>query len=175
MNELSKNTQVPQCDKTAVSKSLWDFKTKCIMNVEPKGLAFEIAKNAFQNKTDKGGKPYINHLIRVAEPFEDDNFLFSIAILHDLLEDCSEWNVQSLGCLFSEKIVSTISVLTRKENEDYFEYIDRINQSSWATKVKIQDLRDNMDITRLKTITDKDFERLSKYLKAYRILTSEKE
>lgn len=143
------------------------------MNIEPKELAFEIAKNAFQNKTDKGGKPYINHLVRVAEPFEDDNSLFSIAMLHDLLEDCSEWNETSLRCLFSENIVSTIAILTKKDNEDYFEYIDRINQSSWAKKVKIQDLRDNMDITRLKTITEKDFERLSKYLKAYRILTSE--
>jgi hypothetical protein len=40
--------------------------------------------------------------------------------------------------------------IVQKENRDYFEYIDRINQSSWATKVKISDLRDNMDITRLK-------------------------
>jgi (p)ppGpp synthase/HD superfamily hydrolase len=143
------------------------------MNIEPKELAFEIAKNAFQNKTDKGGKPYFEHLVRVAKRFKDDDFLYPIAILHDLIEDCPEWNETSLRCLFSENIVSTIVVLTKKENEDYFEYIDRINQSSWATKVKIQDLRDNMDITRLKTITEKDFERLSKYLKAYRILTSE--
>ena len=143
------------------------------MNIEPKELAFEIAKNAFQNKTDKGGKPYFEHLVRVAKRFKDDDFLYPIAILHDLIEDCPEWNETSLRCLFSENIVSTIVVLTKKENEDYFEYIDRINQSGWATKVKIEDLRDNMDITRLKTITDKDFERLSKYLKAYRILTSE--
>jgi (p)ppGpp synthase/HD superfamily hydrolase len=143
------------------------------MNIEPKELAFEIAKNAFKNKTDKGGKPYFEHLVRVAKRFKDDDFLYPIAILHDLIEDCPEWNETSLRCLFSENIVSTIVVLTKKDNEDYFEYIDRINQSSWAARVKISDLKDNMDITRLKTITEKDFERLSKYLKAYRILTSE--
>ena len=143
------------------------------MNVEPKELAFEIAKIAFKNKTDKGGKPYFEHLVRVAKRFKDDDFLYPIAILHDLIEDCPEWNETSLRCLFSENIVSTIVVLTKKDNEDYFEYIDRINQSSWAARVKISDLKDNMDITRLKTITEKDFERLSKYLKAYRILTSE--
>ena len=143
------------------------------MNIEPKELAFEIAKNAFKNKTDKGGKPYFEHLVRVGKRFKDDDFLYPIAILHDLIEDCPEWNETSLRCLFSENIVSTIVVLTKKDNEDYFEYIDRINQSSWAARVKISDLKDNMDITRLKTITEKDFERLSKYLKAYRILTSE--
>ena len=143
------------------------------MNIEPKELAFEIARNAFKNKTDKGGKPYFEHLVRVAKRFKDDDFLYPIAILHDLIEDCPEWNETSLRCLFSENIVSTIVVLTKKDNEDYFEYIDRINQSSWAARVKISDLKDNMDITRLKTITEKDFERLSKYLKAYRILTSE--
>jgi len=143
------------------------------MNIEPKELAFEIAKNAFQNKTDKGGKPYFEHLVRVAKRFKDDDFLYPIAMLHDLIEDCPEWNETSLRCLFSENIVSTIVVLTKKDNEDYFEYIDRINQSSWATKVKTSDLRDNMDITRLKNLNEKDCERLAKYLKAYRILTSE--
>ncbi len=86
--------------------------------METKELAFKIAKNAFQNKTDKGGKPYFNHLVRVAEKFKDDDFLYPIAILHDLLEDCPEWNEISLRCLFSENIVSTIVVLTKKENEN---------------------------------------------------------
>jgi (p)ppGpp synthase/HD superfamily hydrolase len=138
-----------------------------------KELAFQIAKIAFEEKIDKGGKPYFNHLVRVAEKFKEDDFLYPIAMLHDLLEDCSEWNVKSLGCLFSENIVKTIELLTRKSGQDYFDYINEINQSSWATKIKLADLKDNMDITRLKTITDKDFERLGKYLKAYKILTSE--
>ena len=39
-------------------------------------------------------------------------------------------------------------------------------------KIKLNDLQDNMDIRRLKTITDKDKERLNKYLKAYHYLKS---
>ena len=135
-----------------------------------KELAFQIAKKAFEGKIDKGGKPYFNHLVRVAEKFKEDDFLYPIAILHDLLEDCSEWNVKSLGCLFSENIVKTIELLTRKTGQDYFDYINEINQSSWAAKIKLADLKDNMDITRLENITDKDFQRLNKYLKAYKIL-----
>ena len=134
-------------------------------------LAFQIAKIAFEGKIDKGGKPYFNHLVRVAEKFKEDDFLYPIAMLHDLLEDCSEWNVKSLSCLFSENIVKTIELLTRKTGQDYFDYINEINQSSWATKVKLADLKDNMDITRLENISDKDFQRLNKYLKAYKILT----
>lgn len=136
-----------------------------------KELAFQIAKIAFEGKIDKGGKPYFNHLVRVAEKFKEDDFLYPIAILHDLLEDCSEWNVKSLGCLFSENIVKTIELLTRKSGQDYFDYINEINQSSWANKIKLADLKDNMDITRLENISDKDFQRLNKYLKAYKILT----
>lgn len=143
------------------------------MEIDSKTLAFEIARKAFEGKTDKAGKPYFEHLLRVAKPFKEDDFLYPIAILHDLIEDCSEWNVKSLVCLFNDNIVKTIDLLTRKPNQDYFEYINEINQNSWATKVKLSDLKDNMDITRLKAISEKDFERLSKYLKAYKILTSE--
>jgi (p)ppGpp synthase/HD superfamily hydrolase len=135
-----------------------------------KDLAFQIAKKAFEGKKDKGGQPYFNHLCRVANTFQEDNFLYPIAILHDLIEDCPEWNETSLKCLFSENIVNTIVLLTKKENEDYFEYIGRINQNSWATKIKLADLKDNMDITRLSDLGNKDFERLKKYLKAYNIL-----
>lgn len=138
---------------------------------ESQVLAFNIANRAFKGKTDKGGKDYFNHLVRVAENFKEDEFLYIIAILHDLLEDCPEWNVKSLSCLFDENIVKTIDLLTRKENQEYFDYIDSINQNSWATKIKLADLKDNMDITRLETITDKDYQRLNKYLKAYKILT----
>lgn len=140
--------------------------------MEQKEIAFEIAKNAFKDKTDKAGKPYFKHCLRVAEQFKDDQFLYTIAILHDLIEDCPEWNEVSLSHLFGENVVKTIVLLTRKKNQDYFDYIEKINESSWATRIKIADLKDNMDITRLDNISKNDFERLQKYLKAYKILTA---
>ena len=36
--------------------------------------------------------------------------------------------------------------------------------------VKLHDLEDNMDISRLEQVTEKDFDRLNKYIKAYRYL-----
>ena len=44
------------------------------------------------------------------------------------------------------------------------DYIKKISLSVRATKIKLSDLKDNSDITRLKGLTKKDFDRLEKYL-----------
>lgn len=59
---------------------------------------------------------------------------------------------------------------TRERRLDYDVFINRIKTNPLAIKVKLNDLRDNMDITRLVHITEKDTERLNKYLKAYQEL-----
>ena len=59
---------------------------------------------------------------------------------------------------------------TRERRLDYDVFINRIKTNPLAIKVKLNDLRDNMDITRLVHITEKDRERLNKYLKAYQEL-----
>lgn len=135
-----------------------------------KELAYQIAKRSFKDKKDLSGQPYFNHLIRVSNDFKENKELFQIAILHDILEDCPEWNEESLRHLFDKIVVDTILLLTKNKGEDYFDYIERIKQSGWATRVKINDLKDNMDITRLNDLTEKDLIRLAKYLKAYKIL-----
>ena len=43
-----------------------------------------------------------------------------------------------------------------------------------ALRVKIADLEDNMDIRRFDELTERDLDRLNKYLKAWRDLTREK-
>ena len=64
-----------------------------------------------------------------------------------------------------------VLALTRKENEDYFKYIDNIKASStYAAKIKYYDLMHNMDLGRLSNITEKDIKRREKYLKAMAIL-----
>jgi (p)ppGpp synthase/HD superfamily hydrolase len=136
-------------------------------------LAMKIIKASFAGKADKGGKPYIDHLIRVANKCPDygSGALKTIALLHDLLEDCPEWNEKSLRCLFSDVIVNNIVALTKDKDYSYDEYISRIGEYWWASEVKRCDLLDNMDITRLPKITDDDVIRLRKYHKAYCKLT----
>ena len=68
-------------------------------------------------------------------------------------------------------MVQAIKLLTKKNNEDYFEYIARIKTNNLARNVKIADLKHNSDLTRLKVITDKDLKRVEKYKKAIAYLT----
>ncbi len=54
-------------------------------------------------------------------------------------------------------------MLTREDGVAYDDYLERISRNSLATKVKIADLRDNMDLGRLPQLTEKDLDRVRKY------------
>ena len=142
-------------------------------------LAEKIISEAFKDKKDKGGRPYVEHLYRVADKLKGetqidtvDQDFQTVALLHDLLEDCPEWNCDSLRCLFHEEIVDAVILLTKKPNQEYDKYIEALATDEYARRVKIADLEDNMDIRRLHSLGDKDFQRLQKYIKAYNFLTN---
>jgi (p)ppGpp synthase/HD superfamily hydrolase len=139
--------------------------------------ANNLINKAFKDHVDKGGKPYIQHLQRVSEAVPDygpNHELKVIALLHDILEDCKEWNRESLSQIFNDRIAYCVQILTRNKDEDYFSYIRRIRDSKdgYCVTVKVQDLKDNMDITRLKSLCQTDLERIHKYHKAYIMLNA---
>lgn len=137
-----------------------------------KEIAEMIARKAFEAKSDLNGEPYMWHLLRVANSLPEDSFI--PAILHDLLEDFPEWNPESLVHLIPQHHVRTIETLTKGKKEPYFDYITRVSWNDEAKRIKIADLRDNLDITRFKKqLTEKDIARLQKYQKAYLFLTGE--
>ena len=75
--------------------------------------------------------------------------------------------------MFDERIVELVVILTRTKNESYESYINRVSKDTWATSIKLSDLRDNMDLTRLKTeLTEKDIHRIYKYHNAYILLSN---
>lgn len=127
-------------------------------------FALELAERAHFGQYDKAGKPYIDHPKRVASLMPND-ILKTIAILHDTLEDTFVTRDMLLH-LFSSTVVYNVDLLTRKEGESYSEYIDKILGSIPACKVKLADLEDNMNLSRLKEITDEDLNRVKKYEKA---------
>ena len=131
--------------------------------------AIQIAVSAHKEQVDKSGQPYILHLIRVMDAGETEQEKIC-GVLHDLVED-TDWTFEKLENEgFSEKIISALKCVTKQENEDYDVFINRVKANPLAIKVKLNDLRDNMDITRLVHITEKDQERLNKYLTAYQEL-----
>lgn len=134
--------------------------------------AYSIITQAFADKFDKAGEPYIFHLQRVAQPFAEDEYLFVIALLHDLLEDCEEWDYERLIEEFPVGICNAVRDLTKKNGEDYDKYLERVASNDFARKVKLADLKDNMNLTRLKRkLREKDLERVTKYHKAYLLLS----
>lgn len=131
--------------------------------------AIKIADKAHKGQTDKYDAPYIGHVMRVMNAGKtlDEKI---VGVLHDVVEDCPEYSLEYLQEQgFPEHILFAIGCLS-KTNPDilYDDFIRQTEQSPLAVAVKINDLKDNMDLTRFtKPITEKDFKRLSKYLKAY--------
>ena len=129
--------------------------------------AISITAQAFENTLDKGGYPYMLHCLRVWDGVKHlSEDVQCAAIMHDLKEDAPEvWEKHML--LFSSKTRSLVNTLTHYPTETYDNYIKMISLSKDATKIKLSDLKDNSDITRLKGLTKKDFDRLEKYSRSY--------
>ncbi len=137
--------------------------------------AISIAAQAFENVNDKGGQPYILHCLHVMNTTQSNEEHVKVAaVLHDLLEDFPHvWSAQRLLDMgFSEDAVWLIKLLTHDSSkESYDDYIKRISHNKNATLIKLADLRHNSDITRLKDVRKKDFDRLERYALAYRYLS----
>lgn len=131
--------------------------------------AQKIVKRLFKEKLDKGGNPYLNHLYYVSDRLEEVN-MKTVGLLHDLLEDTiiTEKDLKKIG--FSEEVIEALLLITKKENELYDEYIDRILESNnmIAINVKAIDMENNMDLSRIKNPTPKDLSRCeNKYKPQY--------
>ncbi len=134
-------------------------------------VAIAITAEAFRGKFDKGGKPYILHCLHVMNTVAPQTELNRIVgVLHDLVEDTS-YDLEGLYKLgFNHEVVKAVQACTHFNNESYDDYIMRLAGNPNARAVKLADLRHNSDITRMKGVRDKDFERLVKYHKAYKFL-----
>lgn len=129
--------------------------------------AIEIAKQAHAGQVDKAGVDYIEHPLRVMEMGKDENEKI-VGVLHDVVED-SDWTFEMLEAEgFSSEIIEALRCVTKlSEDEDYDHFINRIKGSRLAIKVKLCDLVDNLDTSRLVNVTDSDIKRIRKYARAY--------
>lgn len=135
-------------------------------------LAIKIATEAHDGQVDKGGEPYILHPLRVMMAVKGDRERIA-AVLHDVAEDCPDWPLARLKEQpFSGAVCDALDALTRRDGESYRDFINRCAGDPIARVVKLADLKDNSDWTRLKTITDADIARTRKYLDATMVLLS---
>ncbi len=128
--------------------------------------AILIASQAHQGQTDHMGMPYILHPFRVMLTTQTPSEM-TVAVLHDVVED-TDWTLEDLAKEgFSQEVLLAVDVLTHRDEDSYEQYIEKVRHNSLAVSVKLADLKDNMNITRIKNLQDKDLERMKRYHKAW--------
>jgi GTP diphosphokinase / guanosine-3',5'-bis(diphosphate) 3'-diphosphatase len=125
-----------------------------------------LATERHAGQYDKGGRPYILHPLTVMHRLRtDDEELQLIAVGHDLIED-TETVHSELFRMFGLRVAEGILMLT-KFDESECDYRKGVKSNYDSIRVKIEDLRHNSDIRRLKGITPKDIERMKRYHEFY--------
>lgn len=116
-------------------------------------FAVQIVALAHYKQVDKTGRPFIMHPIRVAAYLDADtpDEVVAAALLHDVVEDTAITTEALRGSGFSDRVVDLVDYLTRRPEETYKDYIKRVSEDSDATKIKLADLKDNMDPLRATT------------------------
>lgn len=125
-------------------------------------FALKIARKAHEGQKDKGGQPYINHPMAVADLVKSQTEKI-VALLHDVCED-SDITIDDLRVAgFNDEVLEAVKAITKVDGESYEEYLDRVARNPVATTVKIADMTHNSDLSRIPYPGSKDFERVERY------------
>ncbi|CDF96136.1 MULTISPECIES: HD domain-containing protein [unclassified Pseudomonas] len=133
--------------------------------------AIVISARAHEGQTDKGGSPYILHPLKVMLRLSHHDERI-VAVLHDVVEDTHVTLADLRNEGFSEAILAAIDSLTKREGETYQAFIERAARDPLARRVKLADLAENSDLSRLDSPSQNDLERVEKYRKAAEYLTA---
>ncbi|WP_179995456.1 guanosine-3',5'-bis(diphosphate) 3'-pyrophosphohydrolase [Acinetobacter sp. YH16053] len=131
--------------------------------------AITLAVQQHKGQLDKGGQPYILHPLRVMLQLQQPDQQI-VAVLHDILEDThtTAQDLQNLG--FQTHIIQAIQALTKLPHETRVQAAMRTAQNPLACAVKIADVQDNMNLTRIPNPTARDLARLEEYRQVLEIL-----
>lgn len=130
--------------------------------------AANISYTAHKDDYDKAGYPYFMHPLTVAFNFNDEEAI-CVALLHDVIEDHKDkYSFEYLkeeG--FTEKIIEALKLLTHDPNVPYLDYVKAIKENDIARRVKIADLKHNLDLRRNNNTKPKKYDI---YLEALKML-----
>jgi len=147
------------------------------MNLEH---AIAIATEAHRGQRDKAGAPYVLHPLRVMLAL-DRTVERIVGVLHDVVEDGgSDWTFERLAAEgFAADVIDALRLVTKRPEDQgddldtYLRFVRRTLANPIARRVKIADICDNLDVTRMPEVTERDHLRLNRYLAALRILQTE--
>ena len=133
--------------------------------------AISLAVRAHAGQKDRYGQPYILHVIRVVARLFDPPAQMAAA-LHDVVEDTAVTLDELRLMGYSEAVLAAVECVTRRNNETYEQFIERIAPNPLAVRVKLADLEDNMDLRRGGVLRAEDLERVARYHRAWKRLTT---
>ena len=134
-------------------------------------IALSIAKKAHAGQVDKAGIDYIQHPLYVASQVKTEQEK-AVALLHGVLEDSDITAADLLAYGLSNEVVTAVQTLTKKKGQSYQDYLEKVKSNDLARVVKLADLKHNSDLSRLKSVSDTDRERVKKYKNAIRYLST---
>ena len=133
--------------------------------------AIAIAAMAHEGQVDNAGAPYVLHPLRMMLSLVTPEARMA-AVLHDVVEDTPVTLEQLRAEGFPQAVIEAVEALSKREGEDYEAFIRRASSNLLARQVKLADLRDNSDLSRIAQPTAKDYERIEKYRRAIAYLES---
>ena len=132
--------------------------------------AIVIAAEGHAGVKDKAGAPYILHPLRMMLALSSPDERI-VAVLHDLCEDCPGWTFDRLRAEgFADHIINALDSVTKREGEDYETFVRRAAANPIGRQVKLADLRDNSQLSRISQPTQSDFDRIEKYRMAIEMI-----
>jgi GTP diphosphokinase / guanosine-3',5'-bis(diphosphate) 3'-diphosphatase len=127
--------------------------------------AIAIACKAHAGQVDKAGQPYILHPFRLMLRMSTEAERIT-AVLHDVVEDSAFTLEDLMAERFALEVVRAVDALSRREGEEYMEFVRRAAADPIAGPVKRVDLEDNLDLTRIPNPSVRDLERMRRYQRA---------
>ncbi|MBL8001531.1 MAG: phosphohydrolase [Flavobacteriales bacterium] len=128
--------------------------------------AIRLAAKVHKGQVDRFNKPYVLHVMRVMMRGHDKEEQV-LGALHDVLER-STLTLEDLAKKdFPPRVLKALEHISRRAEEDYDQYIDRVMQDPLAIRVKLHDLADKMDLLHVDTLSHADLKRYNKQLAAY--------
>jgi (p)ppGpp synthase/HD superfamily hydrolase len=131
--------------------------------------AIELAAKAHAGQVDKAGQPYILHPLRLMLAVRTPHERMA-AVLHDIVEDTPTTFDELVAEGFPPEVVAAIRALTKTDGEKRVDAAHRAAADPVARAVKLADVADNMDLSRIAAPTEKDYARLEEYKQVRAIL-----
>lgn len=131
--------------------------------------AIALAATYHAGQQQRNGQPYILHPLHVMQQVTGLPAKM-VAVLHDAIEDTDLTLAMLSREGFDSDVLHAVDLLTRRDGQPYDQYLAGLVGNTLALTVKIEDVRHNLDSTRIDSLNDNDVINLRKYHAALRWL-----